>query len=204
MVRGKRIRFYATKGDLLGILHVVEQEIPLEYIRMGWYETDDFQCIESYSSVDALPHVGFGENDYYIENQIYMICPKGMELRFRKIIMHKTQKERYMLDTLANPDTVLYYTGGISLTTPNILIFAEINTLGGYPFCEKLFRIIKKEIKRKSKCYDDMYFCSGAIEFQRKGGRLVYDIAKRAEYDIPSLDEVGVGVSDGKISDLDR
>ncbi len=32
----------------------------------------------------------------------------------------------------------------------------------------------------------------------------MYDIAKRAEYDIPSLDEVGVGVSDGKISDLNR
>lgn len=188
--RGKRIRFYATKEDIVGIMQVVEQEIPVEYVRMGWYETDDVKCIERYPSVCDIPHIGYGENVYYMGNRIYMIYPKSTELQFREVEMYKSHQLRYMLDTEVNPEAVFYYTGGISLTSPDVMCFAEINTLGGGPFCDHLFKRIKKEFRRISKCYNDMYFCPGAIDFQRKGGRLVYDAATRIENDIPLLDTI--------------
>src|SRR5438552_18101806 len=105
----KQIHFFALKDDLLPVLTAVERDQPVKYVRMGQFPNADY---ESFTHGAEIPHLGKASTDSAVGCESFLVTGRGVPINVRSI---KTTSgiERYCVDQLINPDTVVFSPAGI-------------------------------------------------------------------------------------------
>jgi hypothetical protein len=135
-------KFYATSDDIQNILHTVEANYELQYIKCGLFDSPARPVFYSFSS---LPELGLALTGQSILEPTFLIMFQGIELRVREVSQRRGGN-KYAIDQKANPGTVALRPGGIY--KDSALIAGMVGTIHSDEKAVKLMKAFSSALHR--------------------------------------------------------
>lgn len=173
----KQIHFFALKEDLLPVLDVVEQEIPIKYILMGNFPKKEF---EAFTSGGQIPRLGQSTTESASGGQSFLLARQAVPIEVRPL---KTPSGiRYLLDQLSNPDTVTLSPGG--RWGEDVVLNGRVATASDTPLAQELMKTFNKVFRKQFSKIKAFYVGTGAAALLDAGKRLTADAQSPREFDL--------------------
>ena len=137
------ILFYATAGDLLPILKLVEDQVQLKYTRFG---TIASSSPDAYLSALDIRNLGIASKESSINCDTYLIGSRETKIRAEQPIIING-KLRYAFNQLYNPETVTLTPGG--WWKENILLHGRVATASKHPSSLKLMKLYANAFRKQ-------------------------------------------------------
>jgi len=104
----KPIEFFATRSDVLAVLHDVESHGAIKYVLTGLRPQPDLQ---TFDAGDALPGLGIVVAGDAVQAPRYLVVAADAPVRIRPV-RQRRGGVMYAIDAQANPDSVSFSPGG--------------------------------------------------------------------------------------------
>lgn len=157
------IDIYATRQDLGDVLEALESVQPLRYFRIGAMQTSLLAA--TFESVSALADLGQATP----ENLAGYLISASTELIHLRHITGTCGNNRYVVDQLANPHTIVLKPGGWS---QSCLVSGQLGTASRDPRSVALYRLVSARVRRVFARLGSYYVGAEALRELRAGKRL--------------------------------
>lgn len=168
-----RISFFATKDDLVPVLHAVERKREIKYVSRG---IGHALVGEEFASSERLPSLGVAPSEAAVNGDRYLLCRKGAVLQARRA------GGNVHIDQMLNPDTVSFLTGG--LWSGDVLLYGEFSTIGRESFAVDLMKVVRAEVRTRFERIRAYWVGEGAARLLDAGKRLAMAAQSPREYDL--------------------
>jgi hypothetical protein len=201
----KHLLFFAIKDDLLPVLQAFEATKPVKYIRTDTLTTCNYVCFERGA---AIPNLGNASNASAIGCESFLVCERGIEINLRRLkpltnadidrrsILIGGQEiavnpqplnpivglERFAIDQLVNPDTVVFTPGGV--WNEEILLHGRIATASESDASQNLMKRFQSALKKHFTKIKAFYVGPGALALLKSGKRLTASEQSPREFDL--------------------
>ncbi len=108
-MRGRSVRFYATRTDIEPVLREVEAKIPVVYVEAGLFTDAEAQV---FSTGLDLPDLGQCHSPESVQGRSWFMIPADQEPR-RRIVPQRRGGVRYSMDPQQCPMFVVFRPGGV-------------------------------------------------------------------------------------------
>lgn len=171
-MNSKQCIFFATRTDVINMMTIVEERVPIEYVQMGAFGNEAIRREDTISKFSELGYTSYG-NWISLDNR-YMVIPLNEEINYRTV-RQKDGSYHYITDLSSNPTGVELSTGGIYKNAENILIAGRIAVFtNSSNISEQIYKDICKAMK---KCYykkGNVYVSQEALSLLKDGWHLGY------------------------------
>jgi len=189
----KTCHFYATRDDLIDITKRVESTLSIRYVRFGHVSK---LPPESFDSAARIPNLGKATQESGTACEKFLICDshltirsrqlgkaadEGVERSYRKNVKAVVGVERFTIDQLYNPDTIIFNPGGI--WKEKILLQGDLGVAHNTKVSKELMKHFKAAIKSTFIRVRAYWVGPQALKFLKSGKRLT-----PAEQCSPELD----------------
>lgn len=180
----KEIRFFATKSDLLSILRLTEEKMPMKYIRTGGYSAAG--AIEEYKSLMTYGDLGINKSGDH-QNESFLVIRAEDSLALNDCCLLEGGR-RYFVDQLKNEQSVVLWPGGIY--GDKFLVHGHVGTIHTNVTANKLYDVFQKAIKRQCNIkVNGFYISSDVLNLHRSGFRLItINVRQSPEYDLHGIE----------------
>lgn len=169
-MKSKQQVFFLTKSDLIKMMSVVEEKVPLEYILMGSFEHKTIRREISISNFEDLGYTNYS-NWMSLDNR-YMVIPLDEDVKSRTV-MQRNGSYRYIIDLSTNSKGVELSTGGIYKKAEHVLIAGRVAAFTD--LSKEAMQIYKEIVKAMNKCFtkkNNVFVSEEALLMLEKGWRL--------------------------------
>lgn len=173
----KDLFFFGTKGDILSIFYEAEKNLSLRYVESGLFEENNSLI---YYSIDSIPGLGINTSGEAISKS-YLVLSKKEELTVRDVLQ-RNGTMNYAIDQLENPDTTVFWPGGIY--EDKYLIQGRLASISDSSRSKDLQKEITKIIKKKFKRINGAWFGDEARSLEKKVRFITISIHQPKEYDV--------------------
>jgi len=173
-----RINLFAMKGDLVLALSHLEVVRKVKYTRMDMLSQP---TPEIWNSVKELPRLGFATGDQAVQCDAFLIMDERSSVRVRTQTM-LNGIERFDVDQLINPDSVVLFSGGE--WNDGTIISGSIATVSKSPIAQALMREAHSGVKKHFTRVRAFWVGPEALAAFRNGRRLTAAIQSPPEFDL--------------------
>jgi len=174
-MKSKQIFFFASKEDLIELIKFIELKFNIEYTQAGLLDRK-VSKVSSVSVIEDCKEVEYGDWNF---NKIYIILPKGKELKIREV-PQRSGGIKYAIDQINNEESIEMYVGGSY--KEKTIIASKISTISNTEFSKHTMKSLSIYFKNFKKV-EDFYICPSALKEYKNGVRLTTDV----RYDINYL-----------------
>ncbi len=170
-MKGKEIRFFATKADIEPVLIFVDSEVKMQVCLAGMF---DNQIPITYAKLLDIPDYGYTFRGDWNTGNRYLLIPSGIPVNVREVPQVKGGI-KFVIDPLVNLTSATRTLGGVFQTKPNIIVCGKMFESSGTEFGITVFKLFAKAIKKQFTLIDDSYVGDEARKKLHLGWRLVID-----------------------------
>lgn len=184
----KSIRFYAVNNDLTEVIADVEKKFSLKYILMGVYSRDELDKLPIYNSGNDIP--GLSHADYPDSSgcRSYLILKAEDQVKIRKIIL-KTGGEKYAVDQLFNPESIVLRHGG--WWDSEHILFGTLSLVDSNAKSKTILSEFRKFIGKRFVKVNAFSVGFEALAELKKGTRLCVGVKSPVELDLKLSNPAG-------------
>jgi hypothetical protein len=172
-----QLQFYALRGDLESLFTGLEKGSKFFYTRMGSYAVS--VCTSMVSGND-IPQLGKASGESSTTCDTFLVT-RTASIAMREIDLDGGG-EHYLVDQLANPDSVTLTPGGLRKDT--ILISGRVATASDSQTSKDLMAEWSVAIRRSWTKVKAFYLGPAAAEFWRSSGRLTISVGASSDFDL--------------------
>lgn len=179
----KRIFFFALKEDILPVLEDVERDGPLiKYVLTGNFLTADRERFsECFLRGADIPNLGEADQSTASVCASYLVTEQEVPVLMRPFTT-SAGIERYCVDQLVNPDTVVLTPGG--LWGEDIVLYGLVATLSNGEIAQGLMKRFKSALKKRFTKVGMYWVGDKALALLDAGKRLTIAEQSPPEYNL--------------------
>ena len=180
-MKSKQQVFFLTKSDLIKMMSIVEEKVPLEYILMGSFEHRTIRREISISNFEDLGYTYYS-NWMSLDNR-YMVIPLDENVKSRTV-MQRNGSCRYIIDLSTNPKGVELSTGGIYKKAEHVLIAGRVAVFTDSSI--EAMQIYKEILRAMNKCFtkkNNIFVSQQVLSLLEDGWRLTCNYNAPCEND---------------------
>ena len=180
-MKSKQQVFFLTKSDLIKMMSVVEEKVPLEYILMGSFEHKTIRREISISNFEDLGYTYYS-NWMSLDNR-YMVISLDENVKSRTV-MQRNGSYRYIIDLSTNPKGVELSTGGIYKKAEHVLIAGRVAVFTDSSI--EAMQIYKEISRAMNKCFtrkNNIFVSQEVLSLLEDGWRLTCNYNAPCEND---------------------
>lgn len=180
-MKSKQQVFFLTKSDLIKMMSVVEEKVPLEYILMGSFEHKTIRREISISNFEDLGYTYYS-NWISLDNR-YLVLPLNNEVKYR-IVKQRNGSFHYIVDLASNPTGVELSTGGIYKKAEHVLIAGRVAVFTDSSI--EAMQIYKEILRAMNKCFtrkNNIFVSQQVLSLLEDGWRLTCNYNAPCEND---------------------
>lgn len=169
--------FFATRNDLLPVLAHAERAGALKYVRTGLYSSPHF---ESFARGEDIPDLGRAAAAAAVGCASFLVCATDARVKIR----HRRSDgiNRYFIDQLLNPDTVIFEPGGA--WTADIHLHGRVATASATEPAKELMKRFRAGIRKHFVTIGAYYLGPEARRLLMEGKRLTIAQQSPPEFDL--------------------
>ena len=142
-MRGNRFSFYATKKDWEKVLEIVENDVPIKYVKAQIYENKN--DIVEYKTL--LEHDGLGISTDRQAIGFGFVVVKSDLAAYVEVTNNNKGEERYIVGSqIFCPDSIILKPGGIYKDTH--FVYGEIDTVSKTDISQMIFKKFKSAFRK--------------------------------------------------------
>lgn len=178
-MRGKALRFFATKDELEEVLRNTASKIGFKFFRIDNIKDNKGEVYESVEDIEDLGISLFGKPT--LDKRYLLIPPE--EIPIIREIPLKKGGVNYAADQGNNPKSVLFEPGGV-YKDYEAIIAGQVNTISTDEWSVELYKALAKEFKKKFVKINSDYVSKIAEIKLDQGVRLTHSIGSSEIYDL--------------------
>lgn len=168
------ILFYATRNDLLPILHEAEKSEEIKYVQFGGFEHPNPKF---FLSATAIPDLGKSSSSSSTGSTTFLICKKTEVIRPREV-----SGPRYLFDQLLNPTTVTFTPGGF--WGEDVLLHGRFATASSDAISLQLMKLYRALVRKRFEKIKAFYVGEEAARMLNQGKRLTIAVQSPQMFDL--------------------
>lgn len=172
----RQILFFAAGDDLVPVIEAVERRTSLQYLPTGSLARPEPEVL---STGNGIPNLGFASSGAASSCSTYLVCKTEAPVRVRHVAQ-TDGSSRYLVDQLANPDTVTFTPAGA--WTNEILLYGRVATASETAPSQELMKLFRNAIRSRFTKVRAFYVGPCALTWLRAGKRLT--ISDRSSGDV--------------------
>jgi hypothetical protein len=176
----KQLHFFALRDDIIPVLKIAEQGGSLRYIRIGQYIDTNF---ESYDQGEDIFNLGRAGADSASNGYSFLVFSRETIFNPRRVDTLNGGR-RYLVDQLANPDTVTFDPGG--LWGEDVIISGRVATVSDSALARELMTRFNAAISKSFRKIKAFRVGCHAQSLLESGARLTSAVQSPREYDLYS------------------
>jgi hypothetical protein len=173
-----RIGFFATRADLLVILHAIENQLNLKYVLADSMPTPE---VEEWFKCSEIPGLGLASGPQASLCKSYLLASRGRQIQARRI-EQRDGVVRFDVDQMGAPDTITMTPGGE--WGDEAIIAGAFSTSSSFPDSRMLMNLIGKTVKQHFARIRAFWVGPEALSALRAGKRLTIAMQSPRSYDL--------------------
>jgi hypothetical protein len=163
----KQTPFFATQADLISVVQELISAYKVRLVRGGTFDDPNPQLVDDINELKSC--------------ETYLLIGQGGHIEMRSIELREGG-QRYSIDQLNNPDSIVLHTGG--LRAGEQLIAGQIGTAVDSEGAIALYNLFVKLIRRQFEKIKSYYVGREAAAMLDSGTRLSATPKSRPDYDL--------------------
>jgi len=151
----KPVPFFATRGDLITVVHEVTQARPVDFVHAGLFAEPRPQVLVDVADLSAF--------------EAYLVVDRGGVVSLRQVSQRKGG-HMYAVDQLENPHTIVLHIGGV--LADQHLIAGHIGTVGNSKQSDEMHSLFARVIRKRFEKIKSFYVGPEAAAMLDSGARL--------------------------------
>lgn len=178
----KRILFFATKNDLIGLIKKIEAEKEIKYFTAGLLNAEELKEYPSLIENIETEKVKFGDCNLC---QRYLIVSRETNIKVREVPQY-SGGIKYAVDQKVNDTSVIFRPCGI-FEEGKAIIQGELSTLHSTKGSVDIFNKVAKKFKHGFVKIKGYFIGNEALKYHNAGWRLTQNVTSPIEYDFKTI-----------------